>query len=90
MDGHAVNADRFDELKSLLGETLEIQDRAAGFDASTPLFGSLAELDSMSVITLITAMEESFGVVFDDDDITAESFATLGALHGLLMGKFPA
>ena len=87
MEGTAVNADSFDELKRILGETLEIRERVASFDASTPLFGSLPELDSMSVITLITAIEERFGVVFDDDEITAEAFATLGGLHQLLAKK---
>ena len=87
MDGHPVNTDRFDELKAVLGDALQIRDRAAGFDAATPLFGSLAELDSMSVLTLIGAIEDRFDITFEDDEITAEAFATLGALHELVMRK---
>jgi hypothetical protein len=48
-----------------------------------PLLGSLPELDSMAVVTLIGALEEHFGIMVDDDDISASTFATLGSLARL-------
>jgi len=76
-----------DDVKRVLGETLQIGDRVDGFDASTALFGSVPEFDSMAVVTVITALEEQFDLMVDDDDITAETFATLGSLTSFVEEK---
>jgi acyl carrier protein len=34
----------------------------------------------MAVVTLITALEEHFGLVVEDDEISATTFETLGTL----------
>jgi acyl carrier protein len=44
------------------------------------LFGALPEFDSMAVVTIVTALEEQFDIVIEDDDLTAEVFATVGSL----------
>jgi acyl carrier protein len=69
-----------EEVKSVLRDTLQLGDRASNFDASTPLFGSLPELDSMAVVTLVAALEERFDLTVEDDEITAEMFETVGSL----------
>lgn len=69
-----------DEVKGILRDTLQLGDRAAAFDRETRLLGSLPELDSMAVVSVITAIEERFGIVVDDDDISAETFETVGSL----------
>lgn len=69
-----------DEVKSILRDTLQLGDRARAFDRDTRLLGSLAELDSMAVVTVITAIEERFGITVEDDDISAETFETVGSL----------
>ncbi len=69
-----------EEVKELLGDVLQLGDRVADFDASTALLGSLPELDSMAVVTLIGAMEEHYGFEVEDDEISADTFETLGAL----------
>jgi acyl carrier protein len=69
-----------DDVRSLLVETLGIQDRARSLDATTPLLGSLPELDSLAVVELVTAMEERFGLQLDGADLTADAFETLGSL----------
>jgi acyl carrier protein len=76
-----------DEVKAVLVETLGVEDRAGSIDASTPLLGSLPELDSMAVLELVAAMEQRFGITIDDDDVTAEVFETLGSLTGFVQGK---
>jgi acyl carrier protein len=40
-------------VKSVLGATLGVEDRAGEFDASTPLLGGLPELDSLAAVELI-------------------------------------
>jgi len=68
------------DVKSLLARTLQLGPRAEVLTAASPLLGALPELDSMAVVTLLTALEEHFGFTVDDDEISAETFATLGSL----------
>ncbi|RMD63336.1 MAG: acyl carrier protein [Alphaproteobacteria bacterium] len=76
-----------EEIKMVLRDTLQLGDRASTFDASTPLFGSLPELDSMAVVALITAIEERFDLIVEDDEITAEVFETVGSLSDFVERK---
>ena len=76
-----------DDVKHVLVDTLGIEDRAAGIDASTQLFGSLPELDSLAVLELVTALEEQFDIVIDDSDFSGEVFETLGSLASFVDQK---
>ena len=69
-----------DEVRQLLGDVLQLGDRVDGLERSTPLLGNIAELDSMAIVAVITALEDHFGVVVEDDDISAETFETVGSL----------
>lgn len=68
------------ELRRILADTLQLGARSASLTASSPLLGSLPELDSMAVVSVITAVEEHFGFVIADDEISADTFETLGSL----------
>jgi acyl carrier protein len=68
------------EVKNILIDVLNLGDAGQALGADSPLLGSLPELDSMAVVTLIGALEEHFGIAIDDDDISASTFATLGSL----------
>ncbi len=41
----------------------------------------------MAVVTVLTMIEEEFGFSIDDDEVSAESFETLGALCAFVEGK---
>ena len=69
-----------EQIKDVLDSVLGLNGRSASFDASTPLLGNIPELDSMAVVTVITTLEEQFGIMVDDDEISAETFETLGSL----------
>ena len=69
-----------EEVKTLLIDVLNLGPAGQALDADSPLLGSLPELDSMAVVTLIGALDEHFGIAIDDDDISASTFATLGSL----------
>lgn len=75
------------ELLSVLDEVLSLGGRAARFDRQTRLLGAIPELDSMAVVSLITTLEERFGITVDDDDIDGETFATVGALVDFVSAK---
>lgn len=76
-----------DEVKQVLRDALQLGDRTRSFDASTRLLGSLPEFDSMAVVGLVGALEEHFDIEIDDDDITADSFETLGSLAAMVAAK---
>jgi len=73
-----------EEVKNLLIDVLNLGPAGQALTADSPLLGSLPELDSMAVVTLIGALEEHFGIAVDDDDISASTFATLGSLAGFV------
>ncbi len=75
------------EVLDLLDEVLSLGGRARSFDDGTPLLGAIPELDSMAVVSLITAMEERFGFVIDDDEISGDTFATVGSLIRFVTAK---
>ena len=76
-----------DRVKSLLGEVLQLGPRAEALDASTPLLGSLPELDSMAVATVIAGIEDRFDVIVDDDELSAEVFQSVGSLTAFVERK---
>lgn len=75
------------ELLDIIDEALSLGGRAADFDASTHLMGALAELDSMAVIGLINLIEERFGFYVGEDEVDAETFATVGSLLAYVTEK---
>lgn len=67
--------------------SLGIEERRADFDAATPLFGSLPELDSLGVLELVTALEGRFGFEVDDDEFSGDIFETVGSLAEFVDSK---
>jgi len=76
-----------DEVKTILINVLGLGDAGRALDADSPLLGSLPELDSMAVVSLVGALEEYFGIEILDDDLSASTFATLGSLADFVAQK---
>lgn len=76
-----------DKVKTILDEALMLGGRSAEWDENTALLGSLPELTSIAVVTVLLSLEEEFGIVFADDELDADTFATLGALTRFIEGK---
>jgi acyl carrier protein len=68
------------QVRSLLGQVLQLGRRADQMDEHTALLGAIPELDSMAVINVITALEEHFGISIADDEIDGATFETLGSI----------
>ena len=78
--------------RSVLDEVKEVIVSAVGgeltLDSLTddlPLAGNI--LDSMAVTNLVLALEEHFGFIFDDEDLSAEAFETANSLSELVKTK---
>jgi acyl carrier protein len=77
-----------DDVKNILADSLSLSsDAKASLTEDSPLLGSIPELDSMAVVTIITALEDQFGITVDDDEISASTFETLGSLARFVQQK---
>ncbi|MXP09217.1 acyl carrier protein [Pseudoblastomonas halimionae] len=78
-------------LRAVLADVLGLDaERVAAFDADTGLFGHLPELDSQAVATLLTEIEDRFGIVIDDEDVDGEMLETYGGLRSFVRAKCDA
>lgn len=76
-----------DEVKSVVGRTLQLGSRVQSMNESSALLGAIPELDSIAVVNVITALEEHFDITVADDEIGAAAFETLGSLARFVEGK---
>lgn len=76
-----------DEVKTLLKNTLILGDEIERLEPTSPLLGSFRELDSVGVMSVVTAIEDHFDVEVDDSEISTEVFKTLGSLVAFVEQK---
>lgn len=74
------------EVAAIIRETLQLPGERP-LAAETELLGAMPEFDSMSVVTVLTSLEDQYGFFVDDDEISAEIFATVGTLVAYVQEK---
>lgn len=79
-----------DDVKNILADVLNLGAAKNFLNENSALLGSIPELDSMAVVNLIAALEDHFGIVMEDDEISASTFETLGSLVAFVKQKLPA
>ena len=77
----------FEQVRQIVGDVLRLGGRATGLSPESALLGNIPEFDSMAVVGVITALEDRFGIQVEDDDITGETFETLGTLAEFVDSK---
>lgn len=82
--------DTLNRVKKILRDTLNLGDRAEKLTPDSPLMGGLPEFDSMAVVTVVTMIEDELGVTIDDDELSADIFATVGTLTEFVAQKAAA
>lgn len=78
------------EVVAILESVLNLAGRSVGFAPETRLLGAVSELDSMAVVSVITALEDRFGIEVRDDEIDGAAFATVASLVAFVEGKLAA
>jgi acyl carrier protein len=78
------------DIKEILRSTLQLGDRADELTDESPLMGAIPEFDSMAVVTVLTMVEEEFGVEIEDDEVSADIFETVGSLAKFVSQKVAA
>jgi acyl carrier protein len=87
----AGNDDTDAGLRTVLGDVLGLNPaRCAALRDDSALLGALPELDSMAIATLFAAIEDRFGLMFDDADLTGETLETYGSLLALVAARHSA
>ena len=77
-----------DTVRDVLADVLGVSaDRAAAFTATTPLFGTLPELDSMAVASVLTELEDRLGIIIEDDEVDGDLLETFGSLVDFAVRK---
>ena len=79
--------DLADDIKRILKDTLVLGDEVDDMDLDSPLLGAVPELDSVGVVSVLTALEEEYDIEVEDDEISAAVFRTLGTLADFLKAK---
>lgn len=88
-----MNSEIFEEVKSIVIGVLQLDaahPTVVSIDSHSGLMGDRPEFDSMAVVQLLTALEEFYGFMVEDDEIDAEIFATFGDLCQFVEGKLSA
>lgn len=75
------------DIKRILQNTLVLGGEVNAMDADSALLGVIPELDSVGVVSVLTALEDEFDIVVEDDEISAAVFKTLGTLTEFLQEK---
>ena len=77
-------------VKNILRDALSLGERAERLTAASPLLGGLPEFDSMAVVTVVTMIEDELGILIEDDELSADVFATVGSLTDFVSAKLAA
>ncbi len=75
------------EIKRILSDILGLGERLDSITTDTFLLGNIPELDSVAVVTIILALEKNFSISINDDEISAQTFQTLGTLVNFVERK---
>jgi len=82
-----MSAAIFEEVKAVVMDTLDIGDQADVLGPETGLYGNLPELNSLTVVKLIVALRNWFGIDIKLGDVVGDDFYTLGALAAFVQSK---
>jgi len=77
-----------DQIIAILSQVLQLNEGVVDkLNRDTQMIGSIPEFDSMAVVSIVTALEENYGFVVDDDEIDASLFETVGSLVDFVAQK---
>lgn len=76
-----------EQVKKILIEVLGLDERRSALREDTILLGNIPELDSMTVVSVIAALEKQFGITIDNEEVSAKNFETIGSLTRFIEQK---
>ena len=79
-----------EQILNIVGEVLGLDRSKVKLDDTSGLLGHLPEFDSMAVVSILTAIEDHFGITIADDEVDASIFETVGSLTAFVASKVAA
>lgn len=76
-----------DRVRDILRDALQLGSRADALTVQSPLMGAIPEFDSMAVVSVVAMLEDEYGIVVHDDELSGEVFETLGSLAKFVSSK---
>lgn len=77
-------------LRVIIAGRLGLVPSAETLGEEVGLLGQGIGLDSIEILQLVTAVEEEFSLILEDDEIKLEYFKELGSLVTFIQGKLAA
>ena len=76
------------ELKILIIETLRLEDVMPNdIIDDAPLFGNGLGLDSVDALEIVVALEKTYGVIIEDEEVGKKAFASIDVLADFVLEK---
>ena len=76
-------------LKKMIIETLRIEDITPGdIENEAPLFREGLGLDSIDALELVVAIEKTFNIIIEDEDVGKKAFVSINALAGFIQDGY--
>jgi len=76
------------ELKNLIVKTLRLDTITPGeIQDDAPLFGEGLGLDSIDALELVVALEKTYDVIIENEDVGKTAFASIEALADFVLRK---
>lgn len=76
-----------EQVLEVLAESLPLPETTYEMGEQAPLLGTIPDLDSMAITGIIAGLEKSFDIVFEEDELDAGAFQTVGTLRDLVAAK---
>ena len=74
-------------VRNILDETLGLGGRSQKWTEDQALLGDLPELTSQAVVDVLMRLEDRLEIVIADDELDADTFATIGSLTRFIETK---
>jgi acyl carrier protein len=82
-----ISSETLEEVKAVVVVTLDIEEQADDLGPETGLYGNLPELDSLTVLKLVVALQKRFGIEIEMGEVVGDIFDTLGQLAAFVESK---
>jgi len=79
--------DNLELTKDILRSSLQLGERADTLELDTPLMGHFPQLNSLTVMGIVSEIEAQTGCAISDQEITAEIFESVGSLAAFINQK---
>ncbi len=73
------------EVRRLLVERLRLEVAPDEIDAAAPLFGEGLGLDSIDALEIVLALEQTYGLAIEDEQVGAEALSSVDAIVSFII-----